>query len=99
VKTFKLFNFRQRKRVGEIACFQSENIFVESNPHRVLEMAVVARRLLVDHLNVEPPWHVQCSNARMTSVQRHAASQPFDDSHFFQRLTLIDICCGPPCGN
>jgi hypothetical protein len=20
----------------------------------------------------------------------------FDDSHFFQRLTLIDICCGPP---
>lgn len=24
------------------------------------------------------------------------ASQKFDDSHFFQRLTLIDICCGPP---
>jgi len=23
-------------------------------------------------------------------------SQTFDDSHFFQRLTLIDICCGPP---
>ena len=23
-------------------------------------------------------------------------SQEFDDSHFFQRLTLIDICCGPP---
>ncbi len=24
------------------------------------------------------------------------ASQTFDDSFFFQRLTLIDICCGPP---
>ena len=23
-------------------------------------------------------------------------SQKFDDSCFFQRLTLIDICCGPP---
>lgn len=23
-------------------------------------------------------------------------SQEFDDSCFFQRLTLIDICCGPP---
>jgi hypothetical protein len=23
-------------------------------------------------------------------------SQDFDDSFFFQRLTLIDICCGPP---
>jgi hypothetical protein len=26
-------------------------------------------------------------------------SQEFDDSHFFQRLTLIDICCGPPAIN
>jgi len=23
-------------------------------------------------------------------------SQEFDDTCFFQRLTLIDICCGPP---
>jgi len=26
----------------------------------------------------------------------HFDSQEFNDSHFFQRLTLIDICCGPP---
>lgn len=26
----------------------------------------------------------------------YSDSQEFDDSHFFQRLTLIDICCGPP---
>jgi hypothetical protein len=32
----------------------------------------------------------------MTIVTRTRTSQPFDDSHFFQRLTLIDICCGPP---
>jgi hypothetical protein len=28
----------------------------------------------------------------------YTASQEFDDSFFFQRLTLIDICCGPPGG-
>jgi hypothetical protein len=32
----------------------------------------------------------------MTIVVNHPISQDFDDSRFFQRLTLIDICCGPP---
>jgi len=34
----------------------------------------------------------------MTIAQCMQISQAFDDSHFFQRLTLIDICCGPPVG-
>jgi hypothetical protein len=32
----------------------------------------------------------------MTIALHDSCSQDFDDSHFFQRLTLIDICCGPP---
>jgi hypothetical protein len=32
----------------------------------------------------------------MAIFQTNRSSQKFDDSHFFQRLTLIDICCGPP---
>jgi hypothetical protein len=32
----------------------------------------------------------------MTIAAPLQISQQFDDSRFFQRLTLIDICCGPP---
>jgi hypothetical protein len=32
----------------------------------------------------------------MAIFVKNKSSQKFDDSHFFQRLTLIDICCGPP---
>jgi hypothetical protein len=47
-------------------------------------------------------WHSKphgMSGARrssMTIVLHDSCSQDFDDRHFFQRLTLIDICCGPP---
>jgi hypothetical protein len=34
----------------------------------------------------------------MTIVRNHSFAEDFDDSFFFQRLTLIDICCGPPSG-
>jgi len=36
------------------------------------------------------------SDFSMAIFVKTKASQTFDDSHFFQRLTLIDICCGPP---
>jgi hypothetical protein len=42
-------------------------------------------------------WHVRCSTDNMTIALN--TSRQFDDSHFFQRLTLIDICCGPPGQN
>ena len=43
------------------------------------------------------PWHVRClEDTLMTIVALNSFSQEFDDSRFFQRLTLIDICCGPP---
>jgi hypothetical protein len=32
----------------------------------------------------------------MTVAIQLETSQTFDDGFFFQRLTLIDICCGPP---
>lgn len=32
----------------------------------------------------------------MTTVATTFCFQAFDDSFYFQRLTLIDICCGPP---
>lgn len=32
----------------------------------------------------------------MAIFDKNKTSQTFDDSRFFQRLTLIDICCGPP---
>jgi hypothetical protein len=35
-------------------------------------------------------------SSSMTIALQDSCSQDFDDSHFFQRLTLIDICCGPP---
>jgi hypothetical protein len=41
-------------------------------------------------------WHVQCLSSGMAIFETNKTSQKFDDSHFFQRLTLIDICCGPP---
>jgi hypothetical protein len=41
-------------------------------------------------------WHVQCLKDGMAIFIKNKSSQTFDDSHFFQRLTLIDICCGPP---
>jgi hypothetical protein len=41
-------------------------------------------------------WHVQCLSVGMAIFVKNKSSQTFDDSHFFQRLTLIDICCGPP---
>jgi hypothetical protein len=41
-------------------------------------------------------WHVQCWRVGMAVFIKTKSSQKFDDSHFFQRLTLIDICCGPP---
>jgi hypothetical protein len=41
-------------------------------------------------------WHVQCLRVGMAILAPTRTSQKFDDSHFFQRLTLIDICCGPP---
>jgi len=41
-------------------------------------------------------WHVRCLRNGMAIFDPNKTSQKFDDSHFFQRLTLIDICCGPP---
>jgi len=42
-------------------------------------------------------WHVGClSREGMIIDYIYSCSQEFDDSCFFQRLTLIDICCGPP---
>lgn len=41
-------------------------------------------------------WHVHCLIGGMAVFIESKASQTFDDSRFFQRLTLIDICCGPP---
>jgi hypothetical protein len=41
-------------------------------------------------------WHVRCLRVGMAVFIKTKSSQKFDDSHFFQRLTLIDICCGPP---
>ncbi len=41
-------------------------------------------------------WHVQCLKNGMAIFAPTRTSQKFDDSQFFQRLTLIDICCGPP---
>jgi len=32
----------------------------------------------------------------MIIIPKPPLSQEFDDHRFFQRLTLIDICCGPP---
>lgn len=32
----------------------------------------------------------------MTIVATNFSFKAFDDSFYFQRLTLIDICCGPP---
>jgi hypothetical protein len=32
----------------------------------------------------------------MTIVDSKFCFRSFDDSFYFQRLTLIDICCGPP---
>ena len=32
----------------------------------------------------------------MTIVDTNFCFRAFDDSFYFQRLTLIDICCGPP---
>jgi hypothetical protein len=36
------------------------------------------------------------SEKGMAINSTYRCSQEFDDSFFFQRLTLIDICCGPP---
>jgi hypothetical protein len=32
----------------------------------------------------------------MNIVAQNRISQDFDDGLFFQRLTLSDVCCGPP---
>ena len=32
----------------------------------------------------------------MTIVHTNFSLKSYDDSFYFQRLTLIDICCGPP---
>lgn len=39
---------------------------------------------------------MRCLKPCMAIVSLIETSQTFDDSSFFQRLTLIDICCGPP---
>jgi hypothetical protein len=49
--------------------------------------------ILVHEIN---SWHVRCLKTVMAIFVESKTSQTFDDSHFFQRLTLIDICCGPP---
>jgi len=32
----------------------------------------------------------------MIIIVPHRVSQDYDDARFFKRMTLIDICCGPP---
>jgi len=32
----------------------------------------------------------------MTIAYSNFTLKSYDDSFYFQRLTLIDICCGPP---
>jgi hypothetical protein len=57
----------------------------------------VGRGQAIDRCSVlNFPWHVRCSMVAMTVAIQLETSQTFDDGFFFQRLTLIDICCGPP---
>jgi hypothetical protein len=60
----------------------------------------------IDHPSSRAPIASPVSNSGtssawtwlMTIDLKFSYSQDFDDSLFFQRLTLIDICCGPPAG-